>query len=130
MIKLSEAKQAKNDYTKQASDVVRQLAFAGIAVVWLLKTNSAQPIGADTLPALIAFVTTLGLDLMHYSGSSLIWIIFYNHHQEEHKSDDAMVDVPGPVNWFGYGCFWLKVLALLIGWGLVLDAAVARWRIF
>jgi hypothetical protein len=127
--KLSEVEKAKLDTTGKASDVARQLAFAGFAVVWLLKANTARPIDEEMLPAVALLAGALFCDALQYIICSLIWTIFYNYQFDKHKSDDAEVDIPGPINWPGYALFWSKLMLLLFGWGALADAAIQRWGI-
>src|SRR5687768_10790533 len=63
------AEQAFDRYVTKANDLVRQLALAGIAVVWVFRETTAT--GAVNVPAqlrwaAILFVLCLTLDLIHY----------------------------------------------------------------
>ena len=116
--------------TGKASDVGRQLAFAGLAVVWILREATDKPLGEALVEPLLWFVACLLLDLLQYVWCSFVWTIFYNYQYEKHESDDARIDIPGAINWVSYGCFWLKILCLLLGWGALADAAIAKWQIF
>lgn len=126
---LSDIDKTKNDATGKASDVARQLAFAGLAVIWILRESSGNPIGAVLLPAVAFFVVSLTLDLFQYVWCSFIWTMFYNYHFEIHKSDKTEIDIPGWVNWPAYGCFWLKIIALVVGWGCLGDAVIQKWNL-
>lgn len=61
-----------------ASTVARQLAFAGIAVIWILAgENGVADIGSNKLgPALLAFVAALAFDLIQYYGASLAFYLY------------------------------------------------------
>ena len=66
-------------YSGKASDLTRQLAFAGIAVIWLFKK---EPVQGLTIPHELIFpglliVTCLAFDLAQYGLGSLLWYIFY-----------------------------------------------------
>ena len=125
---LSEVLASKDYYTQQASAVTRQLAFAGFAVIWLLKSTGPRPIQDDVVLALLLFAATLGLDILHYALSSFIWVVFYNvQYKKANGKLNTEIDIPGILNWFGYGCFWAKLVTLLIGWGELIEAIATRW---
>jgi hypothetical protein len=79
-MKLEDTRKAYQEYSKAASDVTRELAFAGIAVIWIFRiTNAAS--GVPGIPAtlhlpLVLFVVALGLDLLHYATGTVIWGTF------------------------------------------------------
>lgn len=124
---LGKIDEIKGACTAKASDVFRQLAFAGFAVVWILRETSGQ-VSQDLAPAAAMFALTLLLDAMQYAIGSLIWIVFYNHHYEKTLSDDAKVDIPGAINWPTYFCFWAKMVAIAIGWSLLADQLIKKWH--
>ena len=127
---LSEIDQTKQNATGKASDVARQLAFAGLAVVWIMREASGNPIGSELVAPLVLLVASLSLDLLQYVWCSFIWTMFYNYHFEKHKSDKAEVDIPDWTNWPSYLFFWLKILALTLGWGCIGDVVITRWQLF
>lgn len=127
---LAEIDKAKNEATGRASDVARQLAFAGLAVVWILREASGNPIGPTLVAPLLLLVAALTLDLLQYVWCSFIWTIFYNYQFEKHKSDGAKIDIPDAINWISYACFWLKILALVLGWASIADAVLNKWKLF
>lgn len=127
---LAEIDRTKNETTGKASDVGRQLAFAGLAVVWILREASGNPIGETLLVPVLLLVVCLTLDLLQYVWCSFAWTIFYNYHFEKTKSDKAQVDIPDWINWISYACFWLKILALLLGWGAISDSVISKWQLF
>ena len=127
---LAEVDETKNAATGRASDVARQLAFAGLAVVWILREASGNPIGPSLVVPLLLLVACLSLDLLQYVWCSFVWTIFYNYQFEKHGSDQKRVDIPGAINWVSYGCFWLKILALVLGWGALGDVVNSKWQLF
>ncbi len=72
------------DLTAKASDVARQVAFAGLALVWIMRSVSIGEVGRGAYeiapkflpgllrPAAIALVLALGLDLSQYAISAFI----------------------------------------------------------
>jgi len=124
---LGKIDEIKGACTAKASDVCRQLAFAGFAVIWLLRSTSGE-VSKDLAPAAAMFAVTLLLDALQYAIGSLIWVVFYNHHYEIHRSDDVKIDIPGLLTWPTYSCFWVKLITIAIGWGYLADQLVSKWN--
>lgn len=116
----------RDDYyalSGKASDVVRSLGFAGIAVIWIFK--SAQPEGKYILPldlywAGLLIVASLALDLLQYALGALIWGAFWRLNEKSGVLDDEKLDAPSYFNWPALICFWGKLLTMIIAYALVL----------
>lgn len=115
--RLSDFQQRYTDVSTKASDVARQLAFAGIAVVWVLRGTETQLVGAAQpqqwflpallLPPLLGFCLALALDLFQYIVSTVIWGQFQWREErklEDPKNENPPTDAPS----------WYKLPALLI----------------
>lgn len=128
--KLSEIEKAKNDATGKASDVGRQLAFAGIATIWLLRNEqSVSPFGSALLIALILLGAALLIDFLQYVYCSWVWRGFYNTLYDQHNCDDALVDIPDGLSASIYRFFWTKIGVLLLGYLFLLCGAAAKLKI-
>lgn len=128
--KLSEVDRTKNDATGRASDVGRQLAYAGIATVWLLRDDAAaRPLSNILLFALVFLSTALIVDLMQYVHCSRIWKNFYNEQFDIHGSDEALVDIPKSLTEPMYKFFWTKIWLLGFGYAFLLAGAIVKLRI-
>ena len=115
-------------YSGKASDVCRQLAFAAIAIIWLFKTDAG---GKLTIPSDLVLlgslvVLSLVLDLVQYCLASIIWYLFYRHH-EKRKTPEAQeiqhsewLDRPLQI------VFWLKVIAVMTAYSLILSFLVGK----
>ena len=127
-MKLADVEDAKSYYSGKASDVTRQLTFAGIAVVWLLRgENAAQPIPTPLVPVLLAYVVALGLDIVHYATSTLTWTRYYYGLLRQGVGDDDKFDEPKRINWLGYALFGCKIAAFLCGSIVLTCYLVVRW---
>lgn len=128
--KLSEVEKARNEATGRASDVGRQLAFAGIAAVWLLRNDqSVRPFESSLLVALILLAAALLVDFLQYVYCSWVWKDFYADKYAEHNCDDALVDIPDGLSSSTYYFFWTKIVVLFLGYGFLLWAAVKKLQI-
>ena len=74
-MRLDVCSQLYADFTAKASDVARQLAFAGIAIVWIFRQQAGDKPVLPTellLPAAL-FAVTLAFDLLQYIAASISW---------------------------------------------------------
>jgi hypothetical protein len=118
---LADVKTARDGFTKQLSDGVRQLAFAGIAVIWILKTEPVKSgIQFDKFLyyPLGAFVLTLAFDLLHYLGASLVWDNAYRILSKTRELTDTADVNRGwtiPTRFF----FWAKAATAIVAYALL-----------
>lgn len=125
---ITDLKNAKDAYTSRASDVVRQFAFAGIAVVWLLKTaDPAEPIPQDLIPILALFGFALACDLLQYAVSSAIWVIYYRRKLGEHLAETTEFKEPSWITAPAYTLFIFKVVVALIAWFCLVKHLTSQW---
>jgi hypothetical protein len=123
-MKLEDARENYYTLTGKASDVARQLAFAGIAVIWVFKVD-AGPDNLGVPPSLhgagLWLVVALSLDLLHYAIGSAISGSF--HRLQERKdtvSAETEFEAPPWVNWPMIVCFWSKIASVGIAYTLIL----------
>ncbi|HPQ42941.1 MAG TPA: hypothetical protein PKZ42_01840 [Syntrophales bacterium] len=119
-MKLSEYRNTYYEYTGKTSNVTRQLAFAGIALIWIYKVGNfadgSIPKQLILSSALLAI--SLTLDLLHYVWGSFIWGVFCR--QKEKQLEDILenpeLSAPAWYNWPSNLFFWLKILAVIIAY--------------
>lgn len=115
----------KNDYyffTGKLSDINRQIAFAGIALIWIFRQTNNQGIKIDEkliLPSIL-IVAALAFDLLQYIYQSITWAIFYTYYKRKWKSEDKKIDSPEYLNYIAWLFFGIKVILVII----------AYWEIF
>ena len=120
---LQDLRDAYYGYSGKASDVARQLAFAGIAVVWLFHIENHGNIYLYRLLvwALAFLILALALDLLHYATSAAIWGIFHRIKEKAYGPNSSRkFDAPLPINWPGLLFFWAKLVAVVIAYVLLL----------
>ena len=118
-------------FSGRASDVSRQLAFAGVAIIWLFHNNQNSPITIpDTLvPLLLIFVCALAFDLLQYIAASIIWGLFCRQQEKKlHKiTDNPIISAPwwinAPTNFFFIG----KLIFILSGYYLLIKYFANLW---
>ncbi len=105
----------------KASDVSRQLSFAGIALVWIFKAEKGGPLAVPEpllLPAAL-FVLALALDLLQYVYGSLAWGLFARYHEARQTPKATELLAPMYINWPAIACFWLKLAVAMASYVLV-----------
>src|SRR5262245_49460778 len=81
-------------YSGKASDICRQLAFAGIAVIWLFKKDV---VGQPTLPIELIWsgvfiVLSLVADVFQYVLASIVWRLFYRAKEKAGVSEEQELE--------------------------------------
>jgi hypothetical protein len=102
-MKLSDYRKVYYEFSGKLSDIVRQLAFAGIAVIWVFK-QEAKPVAKipdAMLVPLVLLVLSLTGDLLHYVASTFIWGTFSRYHERKLKRplEDPDLTAPRYFNW-------------------------------
>lgn len=119
------------ELSSKASDVARQLSFAGIALIWIF-----HPIGADpvTLPHPLllpagCFVLGLAFDLLQYFTGSLIWGAFHRYWEKRLGAGSTQsLTAPPYLNWPNLFFFWSKLALVLASYALLLDYILSTLR--
>jgi hypothetical protein len=129
-MRLADARQSYYDFSQKASDIVRQLGFAGIALIWLFKTDVdgrwTVPVGL--LPAVVCIVTGLAFDLLHYVVAAVIWGAYARRKEktlgeaEEFKADSRL-------NWPSLFFYYGKIAAMVTAYVIfIIPFVVCRLR--
>ena len=129
-------KEARDNYDRRStklSDVVRQLNFAGIAVIWLLRTGDKTggiPYSNCLLWPLGLLICSATFDLLHYAYASAAWGIFHRLQEKKLKDDPqrAVVEIHAPdaINWLSLFFFWGKTIFTVAAYCFLI-AYIARF---
>jgi len=104
---------AKNwERTGRASDVARQLSFAGIAAVWVMRDGAGRLVDGLMVP-LVMFILALALDFVQYFWASVAWP--YWARAKEKAGHRTGLVAPRWFNWPTNVCFYGKMGVLLAG---------------
>jgi|SRR5690554_15848 len=128
-MKLSDYKKDYYQYTSLASTTSRQLALAGIALVWVFKIQGVSGFelpNALLLP-LVGLILSLFFDLLQYCLGSIIWGSFHRYHEKKRllPGDDPSLEAPAYLTWPINLFFLLKIIAVLISYWFLLLYAVS-----
>ena len=121
-MKISEMRDAYYEASDKASDIVRQLGLAGIAIIWIFRVgdeNGGVKFTNYLLWPLGLFVVSLFCDLLQYLYKSLLWSGLNKYHWKIKGDNEADVEVSPKWNWPTITLFWLKIVFALIGYVLL-----------
>ena len=110
-------------FTGKASDISRQLAFAGIAIIWIFKKDQA---GALTVPRELVFpglfiVLALAFDLLQYCVAAVTWRIFYRRKEKLYVSENDELEHSIYLEWPIYFIFWAKIICVFAAYYFIFD---------
>jgi len=130
--KLTQWREDYRFFSSAASAACRQMAFAGIAFIWVFKVEN--PAGPAIPPALhlpgALFALGLFLDLAQYLCGTAIWGIFHRYHEakayESGRADPQVLARPW-MTWPIGICFWAKSAVVLLALTLLSLYAWGIW---
>lgn len=114
-MKLSEIREAYEELSGLLSKFNRQLAFAGIGIVWLFRTTTENGTTIDPamLTPVLCFVISFAFDILQYFWQSYIWYIFYWYKRMEDTGEEDEANEPEWPNMVAWVIFTIKVCALI-----------------
>ena len=125
IVKRADVIQTYQQRSTTASTICRQLAFAGIAIVWLFRSNpKASALTAQLEPefvlAALFIVFGLAFDLTQYIYGSLAWGILNRVLEKRNISRELEFTVHPAINWPALACFWLKLICVAFAYATIL----------
>ena len=128
-MKLEDYKKDSYEFSKSASDLVRQFAFAGIAIIWIFKLDKPQEhiIPIELIKPLLFLIFTLASDLLQYFIPSIIWSLFYIYHESMGRANDYDIKAN---RWFskpGWIFYYGKIIMLV--WAFILIAQFIIYKL-
>ena len=121
-MKREDTRAAYYEFSGKLSDIVRQLSFAGIAIIWVFKVD--QKTGTSVprelvLPALL-LVASLASDALQYAYQTAAWGLFNRRLELRRVSEEDNFSAPPAINVPANILFWLKVVLLAAAYALLL----------
>jgi hypothetical protein len=113
-MELSKYREDAHEFTAKLSDINRNLAFAGIAIIWVFKVQADDKfiIPNELLLPLYFIVICLLLDLLQYLYLSIIWTLFHR------KMENKKIKETKAPKWYSnvsYVILFTKVAVNIIG---------------
>ena len=131
-MKLSEYKRDYQQLSGKASDVARQLSFAGIAIVWVFKmgTGPNLKIPDQLIFSMILFCLALASDLLQYIIGAAIWGGFHRYHEKKvTQPNDPDLIAPKYLNWPANVLFYSKFVFVFISYISILKYCWGKWQV-
>jgi len=74
-LRVEDCRQFYYNHSGKASDVQRQLAFAGIAIIWVFRVSNVgeQKIPTELIYSATLFITAIAFDLLQYLSAAIMW---------------------------------------------------------
>jgi hypothetical protein len=110
----------------RASENVRYLAGAGIAVVWMLSRQSIDGLTSDLLRTLVLCVGALISDFAHYVVAAFMLRRLHSKYVNERKKRQHFITVPKSTNRPGAVLYWIKIALLVLAFVSLVINFVAR----
>lgn len=105
-------------FSGKVSDICRQLALAGIAILWIFKTESNGQLSVPhelVLPGLL-IVAGLLADLLQYFVGAIIWFLYYRWQEFQGVGEDTELShsiwFEAPIHFL----FWAKAILFIIAY--------------
>jgi hypothetical protein len=130
MLRLEDVRTAYQDLSAKASDIIRQLSLAAIALIWLFRVGTSPTPMLSTQLLRAAFFVFLALffDLLQYLIGTATWHIYFRAKERAGAGPDEEFKAPAWINWPTWILFWLKALAMLIAYiGYVLPFLINKF---
>jgi hypothetical protein len=124
-MKLKDARDAYDIFSGKLSDIVRQLSFAGIAVIWIFRVGHESggiAYSTELLIPLGCFVLTLGLDFLQYLYASIAWSRFHRYKELSGVDNRAEFKAPAWLNIPTLFFFYSKAASIFVGYIFLLMA--------
>jgi len=118
-MKLEKIRDSYYTNTRNASTVSRQASFAGIALIWIFKTqdNEALILPNELLWPTLFFILSLTFDLLQYISGSAIWGKLNRIKELKYGTDyEDDIAISKYVNWPAIFFFWAKLIFVLIAY--------------
>jgi hypothetical protein len=131
-VKRSEADAEYAFYTGKASDLVRQLALGGFAVIWLFKTDttSGPTVPEDFRVTAVFLLASLAADFAQYAVSAPLWHWFKRKLELDGLKPDDTFTAPDWLYYAPDALFYVKLVALALAYACLIFALLGNAHVF
>lgn len=119
-MQLDDAKSAYETLSGKASDIVRQLSLAGIALIWVFRQGGdrAPIVDHDLLSAALFIFLALTFDFLQYLIGTIIWFFYFRYKEKRGTSEKTHFSAPEQLNWPTWALFYLKAAMTIIAYAV------------
>jgi hypothetical protein len=117
-VKLEDVKNAYETLSGTASQIIRQLSLAGIALIWLFNggTGAKPTLPHPLLQAALFIFLALFLDLLQYLIGTFTWFLYFRKKERDSTSSEQEFLAPAWINWPTWFLFGLKAICMLVAY--------------
>lgn len=128
---LKDVREAFNDVSGRASDIARNLCFAGLALIWLFSGENPEGISHSFKTPIYLFVFALGVDLFQYIAQAIMigWQNYKLEGKVANESEYATKyhKAPDSIEWVYWFLFLVKIILTFLAYKLTLSAISETW---
>lgn len=128
-VTLKEGWSFRDRNSAKASEIIRQMALGGVAIIWIFRTAQQGPDQippGELVPPIFLFLLCLGADLMQYIAGTLLW---QYHTREAQKSGKKEFTAPAWINYPAWWLFGIKALLVAVAYLYLILYFAARWSV-
>jgi hypothetical protein len=117
-MKLEDTRAAYEALSAKASDIIRQLSLAGIAIIWLFKsgTSSSPLLDLGLLRAALFIFLALFFDFLQYLSGTTIWYAYFRYREKRGTTEKDEFLAPEQLNWPTWSLFFVKSALMLVAY--------------
>jgi len=121
---LSDARDAMYFNTGTVSELCRKLSYSGLAIVWIVRTDSELSTLYEKwwIAILIGYILALACDLLQYFVLGVIWGCYNDKKHKSGDSLDSKITPPKKINVWGFCFYYCKFSVVIITTILLLIA--------
>lgn len=119
-MKMKEILADVHEYSGKASDITRQLAFAGLAAIWIFKPEIEKGMKISLPKSLLLagtfLISSLAFDLCQYVLATILWKCFHRKKELSRFTPDREVKLPSSYSKILYVLFYFKIFLSISGY--------------
>lgn len=131
-MRLDDVKSAYETLSGTASQIIRQLSLAGIALIWLFNigTGAKPALPHPLLQAALFIFLALFFDLLQYLLGTFTWFLYFREKERAGTPPDREFLAPAWINWPTWFLFSLKAACMLVAYlGFILPFLFATFPV-
>src|SRR4051794_33672426 len=129
-MKLEELRKDRDYLTQKLGDIVRQLDFAGIGIIWIFRAGGPGTggvhYGHELIRPLLLLGGSLSFDLLQYVYASVVWDLIHRHYDKKGTKPETDIRVWKYTNSPTRLFFWTKTLLCAAAFILLMGFLWAR----
>jgi len=117
-MKLGDIRDAYEALSAKASEIVRQLSLAGVALVWLFRSGrpGSPEVALPLVRGALFFFLALVLDFLQYLSGTMIWHVYFRRKENQGVKLEDEVSAAVQLSWPTWIIFYAKSLTVLFAY--------------